>query len=108
MRVIPDHLYCSPHVGDYMAVSTSYDEMFEEALGIVKNRFLLSVLLAKRVAQLRRGAEPLVASQPNETPEQIVFREIIEEKLEWRKSASALDLTDMDQGFMDGGFDDEE
>ncbi len=91
-----------------MAVPTSYDEMFEEALGIVKNRFLLSVLLAKRVAQLRRGAEPLVASQPNETPEQIVFHEIIEEKLEWRKTASVVDLTDMDQGFMDGGFDDEE
>ena len=108
MRVIPDHPFCAPHAGDYMAVPTSYDEMFEEALGIVKNRFLLSVLLAKRVAQLKRGAEPLVASQPNETPEQIVFREIIEEKLEWRKTASAVDLTDMDQGFMDGGFDDEE
>ena len=65
----------------------------------LKNRFLLSVLLAKRVAQLRRGAEPLVPSQSHETPEEIVFREIIEEKLEWRKTASALDLTDMDQGF---------
>ncbi len=91
-----------------MAVATSYDEMFEEALGIVKNRFLLSVLLAKRVAQLRRGTEPLVPSQPNETPEEIVFREIIEEKLEWRKTVSAFDLADMDQAFMDGGFDDGE
>ena len=107
MRVVPDHPFCSPHAGEYMAVSTSYDEMFEEALGVVKNRFLLSVLLAKRVAQLRRGAEPLVPSQSHETPEEIVFREIIEEKLEWRKTASALDMTDVEQGFMDVGFDDE-
>ena len=107
MRVIPNSPFCLPHAGDYMAVSTSYDEMFEEALGVVKNRFLLSVLLAKRVAQLRRGAEPLVPSQSNETPEEIVFREIIEEKLEWRKTASALDMTDVEQGFMDVGFDDE-
>ena len=91
-----------------MAASTTYDEMFEEALSVVKNRFLLSVLLAKRVAQLRRGAEPLVPAQPQETPEQIVFREIIEEKLEWRKSVAALDLTDADHGFEDGGFDDGE
>ena len=90
-----------------MAVSTSYDEMFEEALGVVKNRFLLSVLLAKRIAQLRRGAEPLVPAGPRETPEEVVFREIIEEKLEWRKTASALDMTDMDPGFADEGFGDE-
>ncbi len=96
-----------------MAASTTYDEMFEEALDVVKNRFLLSVLLAKRVAQLRQGAEPLVAAQPRdtqprETHEQIVFREIIEEKLEWRKTASAADFSDMDHGFADEGFDDGE
>lgn len=90
-----------------MAAAT-YDEMFEEALHVVKNRFLLSVLLAKRVAQLRRGAEPLVPAQPQETPEQVVFREIVEEKLEWRKTAAGLDLTDMDHDFPDGGFDDAE
>ena len=66
------------------------------------------MLLAKRVSQLRRGAEPLVPARPQETPEQVVFREIIEEKLEWRKTAEALDLTDADHGFEDGGFDDGE
>ncbi len=87
--------------------ATTYDEMFEEALHVVKNRFLLSVLLAKRVAQLRRGAEPLVFSHPHETPEQVVFREIIEEKLEWRKTASEFDMEEMGQSLDSGGFDDE-
>ena len=89
-----------------MTAQLTYDELFEQALYIVKNRFLLSVLLAKRVAQLRRGAEPLVPAQDNDTPEQIVFREIIEGKLEWRSNASQPHVGDMDQDLADTGFDD--
>ncbi|MBI2178082.1 MAG: DNA-directed RNA polymerase subunit omega, partial [Candidatus Tectomicrobia bacterium] len=71
-----------------MAVQHGYDNLFEQALNTVNNRFLLSVLLAKRVAQLRKGAEPLVDSQGRLSHEEIVYREIVEGKLEWRNTAA--------------------
>ncbi|MFC1492138.1 DNA-directed RNA polymerase subunit omega [Nitrospinota bacterium] len=89
-----------------MASRVTYDHQFEEALNKVKNRFLFSVVLAKRVAQLRKGAEPLVNSQGLGTYEEIVFREIIEDKLEWRESAVQEDVGDMEQEFSSGDFDD--
>lgn len=89
-----------------MASLQSYDEMFEEALKIVDNRFLLSVLLAKRVSQLRKGAEPLVDSQGLHSHEEIVFCEIIEGKLEWRSAAAPIHAGEVGQDF--GDFDDTE
>lgn len=66
-----------------MLEQASYDELFERASDEVKNRFLMSILLAKRVNQLRNGAEPLVETKKSDTKEEVVFREIIEGKLEW-------------------------
>ncbi len=66
-----------------MLEQASYDELFERASDEVENRFLMSILLAKRVNQLRNGAEPLVETKKSDTKEEVVFREIIEGKLEW-------------------------
>lgn len=82
-----------------MASSLTYDQIFEAAMDKVKNRFLLSVILAKRVTQLRKGAEPLVDSQGLATHEEIVFKEIIEGKLEWRQTPVQANMDDMDQEY---------
>ena len=66
-----------------MLEQASYDELFERASDQVENRFLMSILLAKRVNQLRNGAEPLVETKTTDSKEEVVFREIIERKLEW-------------------------
>ena len=91
-----------------MASNLMYDDLFEQAQNIVKNRFLFSVLLAKRVTQLRKGAEPLVAAQDLHSHEEVVYREIIEEKLEWRETPDQPHAGDMEQGVMEGDFDDGE
>ena len=94
-----------------MASKAGYDHCFEAALNKVKNRFLLSVLLAKRVAQLRKGAEPLVDAKGFATMEEIVYQEIVEEKLEWHTTPMESEMGDMDQemdqGMNSGGFDDD-
>ncbi|OGL60712.1 MAG: hypothetical protein A3J27_03695 [Candidatus Tectomicrobia bacterium RIFCSPLOWO2_12_FULL_69_37] len=90
-----------------MAVEHGYDDMFEQALNIVNNRFLLSVLLAKRVTQLRKGAEPLVDFHGLDTHEEIVYREIVERKLEWRSTVAPVHAGEIEQDFM-GDFDDTE
>lgn len=82
-----------------MASSLTYDQIFEAAMDKVKNRFLLSVILSKRVTQLRKGAEPLVDSQGLATHEEIVFKEIIEGKLEWRQTPVQANMDDMDQEY---------
>jgi len=71
-----------------MLEQASYDELFERASNEVQNRFLLSILLAKRVNQLRNGAEPLVETKKSDSKEEIVFREIIEGKLEWTDTSN--------------------
>ena len=82
-----------------MASSLTYEQIFEAALDKVKNRFLLSVILAKRVTQLRKGAEPLVDSKGLATHEEIVFKEIVEGKLEWRQTPVQANMDDMDQEY---------
>ncbi len=71
-----------------MLEQASYDELFERASNEIQNRFLLSILLAKRVNQLRNGAEPLVETKKSDSKEEIVFREIIEGKLEWTDTSN--------------------
>ena len=88
-----------------MVSSLTYDQNFEAALNKVKNRFLLSVVLAKRVTQLRKGAEPLVDSQGLATNEEIVFKEIIEDKLEWREVEVHSELDDADPEYSTDDFD---
>ena len=91
-----------------MLSRAAQDELFEQALNKVENRFLLSVILAKRVQQLRRGAEPLVPAQDLDTFEDITYREIVEEKLEWRSAPDQPHPGDMVQNIGEGDFDDGE
>lgn len=91
-----------------MVAKAGYDHSFEQALKKVENRFLLSVVLAKRVAQLRKGAEPLVDAKGLATMEEIVYREIIEDKLEWRESNLQDQMGDYEEEFSSTGFDDQE
>lgn len=90
-----------------MVAKMGYDHSFEAAMNKVKNRFLLSVVLAKRVAQLRKGAEPLVESKGIATMEEIVYQEIIEDKLEWHTATLGTEIGEMDQDMESGGFDDD-
>lgn len=57
-------------------------ELFTQALARVKNRFLLTNVLAERIAQLRKGSKPLVEIE-NAGHEAIALTEIIEGKLKW-------------------------
>ncbi|MFQ5894941.1 MAG: DNA-directed RNA polymerase subunit omega [Nitrospinota bacterium] len=66
----------------------SADDLYSQAFEKVGNRFLLTILLAKRAAQLKKGAEPLVPADAVST-EEIVLREIVEGKLSWRAEAPA-------------------
>tara|TARA_Y100000994_G_C15553949_1_gene385308 strand:- start:487 stop:756 length:270 start_codon:yes stop_codon:yes gene_type:complete len=80
-----------------MLEQASYDELFERASDQVQNRFLMSILLAKRVNQLRNGAEPLVETKKTDTKEEVVFREIIEGKLEWTDNRNESDEVSLDE-----------
>ena len=80
-----------------MLEQASYDELFERASDQVQNRFLMSILLAKRVNQLRNGAEPLVETKKTDTKEEVVFREIIEGKLEWTDNRKESDEVSLDE-----------
>ncbi len=63
--------------------------LLTQALGCVKNRFLLTNILAKRIMQLRKGSKPLIETD-EEDMETIALREIIEGKLEWEMLDGAL------------------
>ena len=80
-----------------MLEQASYDELFERASDQVQNRFLMSILLAKRVNQLRNGAEPLVETKKTDSKEEVVFREIIEGKLEWTDNRNESDEVSLDE-----------
>ena len=80
-----------------MLEQASYDELFERASDQVENRFLMSILLAKRVNQLRNGAEPLVETKKTDSKEEVVFREIIEGKLEWTDNRNESDEVSLDE-----------
>ena len=84
-----------------MLEQASYDELFERASDEVQNRFLLSILLAKRVNQLRNGAEPLVETKKSDSKEEIVFREIIEGKLEWTDTSNEPGEVLMDENSLE-------
>ena len=60
----------------------SENDLFENALACVKNRFLLCMLIAKRLVQLKKGAPPLI-EKPSENLEETALREIIAGKLEY-------------------------
>lgn len=91
-----------------MVSSLTYDQQFEAAMDKVSNRFLFTVVLARRVTQLKKGAEPLVDSQGLATYEEIVFQEILEDKLEWRDTDTVAEPGDMEPEYGESQFDDGE
>lgn len=91
-----------------MVSSLTYDQQFEAAMDKVSNRFLFTVVLARRVAQLKKGAEPLVDSHDLDTYEEIVFQEILDDKLEWRETNTQAELGDMEPEYSESQFDDSE
>ena len=91
-----------------MVSSLTYDRQFEAAMDKVSNRFLFTVVLSRRVAQLKKGAEPLVESHGLDTYEEIVFQEILDEKLEWRTIDNQAEPGDMEPEYGESEFDDGE
>ncbi len=58
------------------------NDLFEKALARVKNRFLLCMLIARRLAQIKKSSPPLI-EEPSENLEETVLREIIAGKLQY-------------------------
>ena len=58
-------------------------ELTQEALEVVKSRFLLCILISQRIHQLEKGAQPAIEADPEEYTSPKTFftlalREIIE------------------------------
>ena len=58
-------------------------ELEKDALSVVKSRYLLCILVAQRIHQLEKGAQPSIEIEPEEysnpkTYYQLALREIIE------------------------------
>ncbi|MFQ6111493.1 MAG: DNA-directed RNA polymerase subunit omega [Nitrospinota bacterium] len=86
------------------------NDLFEKALARVKNRFLLCMLIAKRLAQLKKGSAPLI-EEAGENLEETALREIIAGKLEYeiRRHVSAVSRPSEEfEGEFQGGTTEEE
>jgi DNA-directed RNA polymerase omega subunit len=77
--------------------------LLSQALDRVKNRFLLTNVLAKRIMQLRKGSVPLVETDEKDY-ESIALQEIVQGKLEWEVSEISAITTD-DQAPLEEGED---
>ena len=52
-----------------------------QALEKVKNKYMLTILMSKRINQLKKGRRPLIAVDHAATFYEIALREIVEEKI---------------------------
>jgi DNA-directed RNA polymerase omega subunit len=59
----------------------------QRAMNAVGNAFILSLLLAERIKELRHGARPLISTDSKD-PAAIAFREIAEGKLTYKLSVN--------------------
>jgi DNA-directed RNA polymerase omega subunit len=59
------------------------DVSTEKALSMVGNAFILTILLAERVKELRQGAKPLVTTD-SKNPNDIALREICEGRISYK------------------------
>jgi len=67
-------------------------ELEKQALDVVKSRYLLCILVAQRIHQLEKGAQPSIEVDPEEhknqkTFYQLALREIIEGNMDLEQSA---------------------
>lgn len=62
-------------LGDYAL--TKQHELLDTAIRKIGNRYLATMLIAKRVRQLYRGAKPLVIREDNESLFTVAVREVV-------------------------------
>ncbi len=55
----------------------------EKAVDKVGGRFKLTVLMQKRLVELRRGAPPLVPAEENDNDYDVILEEILQDKIEF-------------------------
>ena len=55
---------------------TTQHELLDAAIRKIGNRYLTTMLIAKRIRQLHHGAHPYVSSEEDESPFTIAVREI--------------------------------
>lgn len=57
-------------------------EKLDKAIDKAGGRFKLTVLMQKRLVELRRGAPPLVAAEEDQNDSEIILEEILQEKVQ--------------------------
>lgn len=55
--------------------------IFDDVLKKIPNKYILTIVMGKRVRELTRGAEPLVKVKPKTTLVQIAMLEVLEGKI---------------------------
>lgn len=65
----------------------------EKALEKIPNRFLLTTVLARRWENLIAGAPPLVETRPGQSKVDVVFHEIIEDRVTVIPDEKRIELT---------------
>jgi DNA-directed RNA polymerase subunit K/omega len=67
-------------------------ELSRQALVIVKSRYLLSILVAQRIHQLEKGAQPMIEMDPTEVVPSAFFEIALKEIIE-----GSMDLEQIDE-----------
>ena len=68
---------------------TKQHELLDTAIRKIGNRYLATMLIAKRVRQLYRGAKPLVAREENESLFTVAVREVVAERITFQLPPTA-------------------
>jgi DNA-directed RNA polymerase subunit omega len=68
---------------------TKQHELLDTAIKKIGNRYLATMLIAKRVRQLYRGSKPLVAREENESLFTVAVREVVEGRITFQLPPTA-------------------
>jgi DNA-directed RNA polymerase subunit omega len=68
---------------------TKQHELLDTAIKKIGNRYLATMLIAKRVRQLYRGAKPLVIREDNESLFTVAVREVVEGQIVFKLPTAA-------------------
>lgn len=58
-----------------------YHDLETQALEKIENKYLLTILISKRVNQLKQGVRPLIEEVNGLTPYDIALREVVDGKV---------------------------
>jgi DNA-directed RNA polymerase subunit omega len=72
-------------------------ERIEKAVDKIGGRFKLTVLMQKRLVELRRGAPPLVPAEENDDDYDVVLEEILQGKLNFEDRFDEEDVEDEEE-----------